>query len=175
MRAHTLTLGACARKCDIVVAMRDSRKPPEDTVLAAQAWGALLRVHAALVPALDREMQAAHRLPLAWYDVLLELNSASDRRLRMSDLGERVVLSRTRVSRLVDELAAVDLVEKVANPGDRRSAYAALTTKGRNVFRQAAPDYLQSITEHFGDALTRAELLTIRDALDRVLQHTDPT
>ena len=67
--------------------MTDSRRG--DEALAAEAWGALLRVHATLVPALDREMQAAHRLPLAWYDVLLELNAAPDRRLRMSDLGDR--------------------------------------------------------------------------------------
>jgi DNA-binding MarR family transcriptional regulator len=154
--------------------MTTGRRVDEETALAAEVWGALLRVHAALVPAIDREMQAAHRLPLAWYDVLLELNSAPDRRLRMSDLGERVVLSRTRVSRLVDELSAAALVEKVANPDDRRSAYAALTVKGRNIFRQAAPDYLRSIREHFGDALTRVELVTIRDALDRVLQDQHP-
>jgi len=146
----------------------DSRRG--DEALAAEAWGALLRVHATLVPALDREMQAAHRLPLAWYDVLLELNAAPDRRLRMSDLGDRVVLSRTRVSRLVDELSGAGFVDKVANPDDRRSAYAVLTAEGRNVFRQAAPDYLRGIATHFGQPLTRAELITIRDALDRVLR-----
>src|SRR4051794_35957418 len=95
-----------------------------------EAWGALLRVHAALVPILDRELQAAHRLSLAWYDVLLELNSAPDRRLRMSELGERVTLSRTRVSRLVDELTAAGLVARQANPDDRRSAFAAMTAAG---------------------------------------------
>ena len=109
-------------------------------------------MHAALVPPLDRELQAAHRLPLAWYDVLLELNYGPDRRLRMSELGERVTLSRTRVSRLVDEMSAAGLVRREANPDDRRSAYAVLTTKGRNVFRQAAPTYLAGIDEHFGQA-----------------------
>src|SRR6476619_2131353 len=114
---------------------------PEKTrrdMMAADAWGALLRVHATLVPALDRELQAAHQLPLAWYDVLLELNSGPDRRLRMSELGERVTLSRTRVSRLVDEMSVAGLVRRDANPDDRRSAYAVLTSKGRTVFRQAA-------------------------------------
>jgi hypothetical protein len=69
-------------------------------------WAALLRVHAAVVPRLERAL-AQERMPLAWYDVLLELNSAPDRRLRMTDLSARVVLSRERVSRVVDELAAV--------------------------------------------------------------------
>ncbi len=141
--------------------------------LAADAWGALLRVHAALVPRLDRELQAAQRLPLAWYDVLLELNGAPERRLRMSDLGDRVVLSRTRVSRLVDELGAADLVRREANPGDRRSAYAVITARGRSVLRSAAPVYLGGIDRHFGGVLTDEELTVIRTALDRVAARAD--
>jgi len=144
-------------------------KPPDTA--GADAWGALLRVHAAVVPLLDRELQAAHGLPLAWYDVLLELNAAPDRRLRMSDLGERVVLSRTRVSRLVDEMTAAGLVRRDTNPDDRRSALAVLTTKGRNTFRQAAPTYLRGIGAHFAEQLTDRELTTIRDGLDRVIRH----
>ena len=152
-----------------------SDKAPQATTspgstTAADAWGALLRVHATLVPALDRELQAAHQLPLAWYDVLLELNSGPDRRLRMSELGERVTLSRTRVSRLVDEMSVAGLVRRDANPDDRRSAYAVLTTKGRNVFRQAAPTYLAGIDSHFGDAMTLAELTAIKNGLDKVIR-----
>ena len=72
-----------------------------DTEVAA--WAALLRVHAALVPLIDRELQAACTLPLTWYDVLLELNAAPGRRLSMGELGEvavgvdpRVALRRAR-------------------------------------------------------------------------------
>jgi len=136
---------------------------------AADAWGALLRVHATLVPELDRQLQATHRLPLAWYDVLLELNSGPDRRLRMTELGDRVTLSRTRVSRLVDEMSAAGLVAREANPDDRRSAYAVLTAKGRSTFRQAAPTYLAGIEELFGAALTPAEVGCIKTGLDRVI------
>src|SRR6476620_637907 len=144
-------------------------KSKRDTT-ADDAWGALLRVHAALVPQLDRELQDKHHLPLAWYDVLLELNYGPDRRLRMSELGERVTLSRTRVSRLVDEMTAAGLVVREANPDDRRSAYAVMTPKGRNLFRQAAPTYLDGIDEQFGTVLTLAELTTIKDALEKVIQ-----
>ncbi|HEU5267914.1 MAG TPA: helix-turn-helix domain-containing protein, partial [Jatrophihabitans sp.] len=77
-----------------------------------RAWAALLQVHAALVPVLDRELQSATGLSLAWYDVLLELNAAPGRRLPMTELGEKVVLSRTRVSRVVDELSRAGLVER---------------------------------------------------------------
>jgi DNA-binding MarR family transcriptional regulator len=145
---------------------------PSDTV-AADAWGALLKVHAGLVPLLDRELQGAHQLPLAWYDVLLELNNGPDRRLRMSELGERVTLSRTRVSRLVDEMSTAGLVRRDANPDDKRSAYAVLTTKGRNIFRQAAPTYLAGIDRHFGDAMSLAELTTVRTGLDKVIRRAE--
>jgi DNA-binding MarR family transcriptional regulator len=138
---------------------------------ATDAWGALLRVHASLVPQLDRALQAAHRLPLAWYDVLLELRYAPDHRLRMTELGERVTLSRTRVSRLVDELVVAGLVRREANADDRRSAYAALTPQGRSTFEEAAPTYLRGIMDLFAAGLTAAELAAVRDALRKVTRH----
>lgn len=149
---------------------RRSTRDAQREKAAAEAWGALLRVHATLVPLLDRELQSAHHLPLAWYDVLLELNSAPGRRLRMSELGERVTLSRTRVSRLVDELSAAGLARREANPDDRRSAYAALTVKGRNALRQAAPTYLSGIDDHFTAPLTDSELTTVARALEKVIR-----
>src|SRR6059058_1447237 len=109
------------------------------------AWGALLKVHAALVPLLDHELQAAHGLPLTWYDVLLELNSAPGRRLTMGQLGEVAVVSRSRVSRVVDELVRAGLVGRESNPGDKRSAHAVLTPAGRDRLRKAAPTYLAGI------------------------------
>ena len=103
-------------------ATTSSRPPGSDSAPAddrVAAWAALLRVHAALVPMLERELAAAHAMPLSWYDVLLELNAAPDRRLRMSELGARVVLSRERVSRVVDELVRAGLVSRERNPEDR--------------------------------------------------------
>jgi DNA-binding MarR family transcriptional regulator len=132
------------------------------------AWGGLLHVHADLVPVLDRRLQAAAGLPLAWYDVLLELNAPPDRRLRMGELGERVVLSRTRVSRLVDELARAGLVRRESNPDDKRSAYAVLTDLGRNRLRSAAPAYQTGIVEHFTRHLSDDEIEVLAGALWRV-------
>jgi len=94
------------------------------------AWASVLKVHAALVPILDRELRAAHDLPLTWYDILLELNAAPGRRLTMGELGKRAVVSRTRAVRVVDELVAAGLVAREPNPDDRRSAYAVLTPSG---------------------------------------------
>ncbi len=139
----------------------------QDTSVAA--WSALLRVHAALVPALDRELQAAHGLPLTWYDVLLELNAAPDRRLSMGDLGAVAVVSRTRVSRVVDQLVAAGLVTREAHPRDRRSAYAAITDAGRRRLRAAAPTYLDGIRRHFAERMTTGEAEVVAAALGKVL------
>jgi DNA-binding MarR family transcriptional regulator len=137
------------------------------------AWAALLRVHAALVPALDRDLQAATGLPLTWYDVLLELNAAAERRLSMGELGQRAVVSRTRVSRVVDQMVAAGLVTREANPDDRRSAYAAITPAGRDRLRAAAPVYLDGIARHFTSRMTPAEARTVAGALEKVLAGPD--
>jgi DNA-binding MarR family transcriptional regulator len=142
--------------------------PDSGTKLAADTWGALLQVHAALVPRLDRLLRQRAALPLGWYDALLELQAAPDRQLTMTQLAERVVLSRTRVSRVVDELVREGYVRREANASDARSAFAVLTDTGLDKFRQAAPVYLESIKEEFAGGLTERELRTLLDALTRV-------
>lgn len=132
------------------------------------AWAALLRVHAAVVPKLEREL-AAKGLPLSWYDVLLELNSAPGRRLRMSELGRKVVLSRERVSRVVDELERAGLVARERDPDDGRSTFAAVTRDGRARLRAAAPTYLAGIERHVTGYLSDQEVRVLTTALGRVL------
>jgi len=138
----------------------------------SETWGALLKVHAALVPRLDRELQDAHGLPLTWYDVLLELNSAPDRRLTMGQLGKVAAVSRTRVSRVVDELVRAGMVAREANPDDGRSAFAALTPAGRTALRKAAPTYLAAVQREFADHLTAREAEVLAGALRKVLAAT---
>jgi DNA-binding MarR family transcriptional regulator len=141
----------------------------ERSRLAGRAWAALLQVHAALVPRLDRALQQAARLPLSWYDVLLELAAVPDGRLTMGELAQRVVLSRTRVSRIVDELVAGGLVCREDNPDDGRSAFAVLTADGLARYRAAAPHYLASIEREFASGLTDGELGAVAAALRTVL------
>ena len=135
----------------------------------ADTWGALLKVHAALVPRFDRELQDAHGLPLTWYDVLLELSSAPERRLTMGQLGQVAAVSRTRVSRVVDELHRAGLVARQPNPDDGRSAFAVLTAEGRQVLRQAAPTYLAAVRRDFAAHLTTREGEVMARALRKVL------
>ncbi len=137
--------------------------------LSTSAWGALLQVHAAVVPVLDHKLVAEAGMPLRFYDVLLELAAAPDQKLRMSDLADRVVLSRTRVSRLVDEMATAGLLVREQNPQDGRSAYAALTALGLRRYRQAAPSYLAGIEEHFARPLADRDLKVLAATLQRVL------
>jgi DNA-binding MarR family transcriptional regulator len=121
---------------------------------AVAAWRGLLIAHSRLVPAVEADLRAAGQIPLSWYDVILELNAAPDRRLRMSELGERAVLSRTRVSRVVDELAAAGLAERQPDPADGRSSFASLTPRGRDALRRAWPVYRDAIRRRLGAHLT---------------------
>jgi DNA-binding MarR family transcriptional regulator len=145
----------------------------ERNELGLATWAMFLRTHAAVVSRLEREMDHERRLPLAWYDVLLELNAAPDRRLRMQDLGNRVVLSRSRVSRIVDELTRAGFTRREPDPIDRRGSHAVLTHAGRDALRSAAPIYLRGITEHFTSHLDDRQLRTVHDALARVLEAQD--
>ena len=132
------------------------------------AWASLLKVHAALVPKMARAVSAAG-LQISWYDVLLVLNAAPDRRLRMSDLGRQAVLSREQISRVVTELEGAGLVERVANPEDKRSSYAVITSAGRRRLRAAAPAYLDAIERHFLRHLNASEVKAVTRALEKVL------
>jgi DNA-binding MarR family transcriptional regulator len=129
---------------------------------------------AAVVRRLERDMERSQDMPLTWYDVLLELNAADDRRLRVQDLGERAMLSRARISRIVDELARAGLVVREPDPADRRGNWAVLTDAGRARLRKAAPGYLDGIARHFADHLTSEERAAITTGLERVLANHLP-
>ena len=135
---------------------------------AERSWEAVLRLHAVLLPRLDRVVARDGGMPLSWYDVLLELRDAGGR-LTMGQLAERVVLSRTRVSRLVDELVDAGLVAREPNPDDGRSAFAMLTTDGRRRFLAAARVYLPAIDREFA-AVDAARLAEVADGLEALLE-----
>jgi DNA-binding MarR family transcriptional regulator len=92
----------------------------------------------------------------------------------MTDVGNQAVVSRERVSRVVGELEREGLVERQANPDDRRSAFAAITSEGRRRLRAAAPVYLAAVEEHFLSYLSDREAKVIATALGRVLGTEEP-
>jgi DNA-binding MarR family transcriptional regulator len=134
-----------------------------------ETWRSFLVAHAQIRRQLERELQAEQSLGLGEYEVLLLLARAEDRQLRMSDLADRLVLSRSGVTRLVDRLAADGLVERASCATDRRGAWATLTTAGYDRLRRAAPTHLRGVGEHFLDRIPPAELETLKRTLDQVL------
>lgn len=137
------------------------------------AWRCVLLTRERVVRAIEQDLRDAGQIPLTWYDVLLELNAAPARALRMQDLGDRVVLSRSRVSRLVDELEHHGYVERRPDHADGRATLATMTPAGRQAFRNAAKVYLRGIEQHFTRHIPRNDRHTIVDALQRVLDHIE--
>jgi DNA-binding MarR family transcriptional regulator len=132
------------------------------------AWRAMLLAHAAALRAIEITLNDAGHIPLTWYDVLIELKAAPAGRLGMVELGERVVVSRSQVSRIVDQMAAVALVTKTRDPGDQRVRWAAITEKGVEAVLVTAPTYLRGIEQHFSRHLTANEKSVLTTALTKV-------
>ena len=104
-----------------------------------RAWRGLLRAHATLDKRLDAELESAHGLPLTSYEVLLHLSKSEGRKMRMCDVAESVLLSRSGLTRLVDRLERDGYVERVSCADDARGAYARLTDAGREKLEGAIP------------------------------------
>lgn len=140
---------------------------PLDTVELA-AWRGFLVAHARLVRALDAELTEAHGLPLSSYEVLLILAHAPDGRLRMSELGEQLLLTPSGISRLVDRLERAGLVRREPCEDDRRGLFACITPEGRARWSAARGTHMRGIRERFLDRLTRDEQVLLGEAWRRV-------
>jgi DNA-binding MarR family transcriptional regulator len=132
------------------------------------AWSAFLRAHARVVRELERELQAEQRMALTDYDVLVQLANAGERRLRMSELADRLLLSRSGATRLVDRLVAQGLIERRTCDDDRRGQWASLTDAGYERLRQASPTHLRGVAEHFLDRLSADEHAALERAFTRL-------
>ena len=118
------------------------------------AWSGFLLGHAQIVRALDAELEEEHGLPLTSYDVLIQLSLAPDRRLRMFELADAVVLSRSGLTRLVDRLERDGLVERERGEVDPRQMYARLTGRGLAVLADATPTHVAGVKERFLERLS---------------------
>jgi DNA-binding MarR family transcriptional regulator len=134
-----------------------------------RAWRGMLRAHAALTKALDADLDAAHGLPLSSYEVLLYLNDAEDRRMRMRDLAASVILSRSGLTRLADRLEREGLIRRESCPSDARGAFAVLTPAGAEMLAAARTTHLAGVRSLFLRHFSDAELDVLGDAWDRVV------
>jgi DNA-binding MarR family transcriptional regulator len=132
------------------------------------AWRGFLRTYATLTKDLDAELEAAHGLPLVSFEVLAHLSEADGGRLRMNDLAERVRLSRSGLTRLVDRLEAGGLIERAQCSSDARGSWAVLTDDGAARFRAARATHLAKLRERFLSGLTPEELRILGDVFERI-------
>jgi DNA-binding MarR family transcriptional regulator len=133
------------------------------------AWRGFLRVHSALFHQLDADLSAADDLPLRSYEVLLLLEDAPQRRLRMSDLSRSVLLSPSGVTRLIDRLEREGLVERERCPDDGRGYNAVLTGAGDARLRRARATHLAGVRRLFLDRLDDDDLLRLAEYWDRLV------
>ncbi|MBL1136238.1 MAG: MarR family transcriptional regulator [Chloroflexi bacterium] len=143
---------------------------PKPDELHLNAWRLFITAHATLIDTIDRELIAADCIPLHWYDVLVELVEAPAHRLRLYELADKVVLSRSGLTRLVDKLENAGLLKREPNPEDRRGYYAVLTEAGYAALRKAWPIYAAGIQNSFAVHLSDDEAEVFSRVLRKILK-----
>jgi len=137
-------------------------------------WRAFLIAHARVVRRLDEELRAEHDLSFAEYDALLTIAQAPERRIRMGQLADEVLLSKSGVTRLIDRLVGDGLVERSACLADARGAEAVLTDRGLARLRAASRTHLRGINEHFLAVIEPDDLDATERTLTAVARHAGP-
>jgi DNA-binding MarR family transcriptional regulator len=141
----------------------------ELTLAELGAWRGFLRVHAALEKQLDAALVAQHDLPLSSYEVLITLQAAPGRRCRMAELADRVLLSRSGTTRLVDRLEREGLLARDTCTSDGRGTFAVLTDAGEALLARARPTHLEDVREGFLKHFSPEELAQLALWWERLL------
>ena len=140
---------------------------PSDTQL--RAWRSMAMVHIALVESLEAELWESRRLHFGWYDVLVTIRLAGGA-MRMSELAEMALISRSAATRLVDKIEGAGYVERSVCPTDRRGMVVTLTPEGRKVQERAAPIVLRQLQNHFGRYLDHEQAEAMAATFERILE-----
>jgi len=158
----------------MTVTERAENRPlsPRDPRL--EPWRAFITAHAWVTRRLDDELRAEHDLSLAEYDALRTIADAPGRRSRMRQLADRVILSKSGVTRLIDRLVLDGLVERDACLTDARGAEAVLTPAGLDRLRRASRTHLRGVAEHFLGAVDDADLAVIERTMQAVGERACP-
>ncbi len=148
------------------VELSQRRRPAPDELAV---WRLFLRAHAQVMRRLENDLVQEHGLPLASYDVLVQLVEAPERRLRMTELADRVLLSRSGLTRLVDRLERDGLVTREACESDARGMFAVLTDLGYQRLRRATPTHLRGIDRYAMGQLTPEQVAALGEAMERLV------
>jgi DNA-binding MarR family transcriptional regulator len=144
------------------------RQAREERAAPPAAWVRLLRAHAALTRQLSADLVAQHGLTINDYEVLLHLSRAPERALRRVDLAQRVLLTPSGITRLLDGLECQGLVGRAECPTDRRVTYATLTDAGEARLREAQATHLAGVDELLTSRFGADELGTLAELLGRL-------
>ena len=136
------------------------------------SWGGFLRVYGVLARELDSELTTQHGITLSDYEVLLFLASTAERRMRMSELADSVLISQSGITRLVDRLTRRGLVKRERCSADRRGLFAVLTDDGLAKLREASPTHLAGVRSRFLGRLSADEQVTLGALWERLVPGT---
>ena len=138
-----------------------------------RAWRLYFESALALIDVLDGELERDAGLPMRWYDVLVQLEDAPDG-LRMNELAERILYSKSGFTRVVDKMEAAGLVRRVRPEHDRRSVFVLLTDQGRETMQRARRHHRHGIEEHFSRHLADTDIRALTRALEKISSHARP-
>jgi DNA-binding MarR family transcriptional regulator len=133
-----------------------------------QAWRAFVAGSQMLMHQLGRELQRDHGLTHNDYEILVRLSESPELRMRMTDLAEQCLLSKSRLSHQITRMEEAGLVARAVCPSDRRGAFAVLTDEGMRRLEKAAPSHVEGVRDHFIDRLSNDELATLGAAFRRI-------
>ena len=142
--------------------------------LQSSVWRLFLTAHTRLVDRIELKLAEAKLPPLEWYDVLLALKEADGYRLRLSELADCVLLSRSNLTRLVDRLEKAELLSREPCPSDRRGTFAILTESGLAMQQRMWAIYAEGIAHHFAAHISDDEAKRLQDVFKRLLTAAEP-
>ena len=134
-----------------------------------KAWRQYIIASRRLLDALDEDL-ASHDLSMADYEVLAQLSDAPDRSMRMSELAELAMISRSRLSHRIKVMEQAGWVRREACPDDKRGSFAIMTPKGWKAIVAAAPDHVESVRTRFLDVLDKADQKLLAEIFERVTE-----
>ena len=138
-----------------------------------RAWRLYFESALALADVLNGELERDAGIPLRWYDALVHLEETPDG-LRMNELAERILYSKSGFTRVVDRLEEAGLVQRVRPENDRRSILVVLTDEGRATMERARRHHRHAIEQHFSRHLSDTDIKTLTHALEKLSAHARP-
>jgi DNA-binding MarR family transcriptional regulator len=133
-----------------------------------RAWRGFLQTYQQLTALLGRDLLHDSGLSMQDYAVLVALSERSDRRMRAFELGRELTWEKSRVSHHIGRMIDRDLVTRATCPTDKRGAFIAITDKGLQAIRDAAPNHVAAVRNYFVDVLSSQELATLAEVADKV-------